>query len=107
MNGSYTADSIVTSSISEWDTNELTINSTDIDAFSAFNTPSPVAAVVVLRNKQTLSTSGSFNALDTRKQTHSKVIQYRKSLSESDLLNEIDNALVYSKGFLYSNGKLN
>lgn len=31
--------------------------------------------------------------------------QHRKSLSESDLLNEIDNALVFSKGFLYSYGK--
>lgn len=106
MNGSYTADSIAASTISEWDTNELTINSTDINASSAFNTPSPIA-VVVLRNKQTLSTSGSFDAFNTRRQTHSNVIQYRKSLSESDLLNEIDNALVYSKGFLYSNGKLN
>lgn len=31
--------------------------------------------------------------------------QHRKSLSESDLLNEIDSALVFSKGFLYSYGK--
>lgn len=106
MNDSYTADSVATSSISEWDTNELTIDSTDIDASSAINTPSPIA-VVVLRNKQTLSTSDNLNAFDTRRQRHSNVIQYRKSLSESDLLNEIDNALVYSKGFLYSNGKLN
>lgn len=42
----------------------------------------------------------------TTKQTRSKLAQHRKSLSENDLLNEIDNALVFSKGFLYAYGKL-
>lgn len=93
------ADSVTISPISEFDPNELTNPSTDIEASSTFNTPSPI--VVVLRKKP----STCFNCLDTRHQTHSQRIQYRKSLSESDLLNEIDNALVLSKGFLYSRGK--
>lgn len=42
----------------------------------------------------------------TTKQIRSKLAQHRKSLSENDLLNEIDNALVFSKGFLYAYGKL-
>lgn len=96
-------ESVTTSPLSDLDTNEFTNNSTtDLDAYSAFNTPSPI--VVVLRKKPT--SSACFNHLDARKQTYSQVIrQYRKSLSESDLLNEIDNALVFSKGFLYSCGK--
>lgn len=32
-------------------------------------------------------------------------LRFRNSLSEGDLLHEIDNALVFSKGFLFGNGR--
>lgn len=85
------------------DANDPTINVADIDSGIAFNTPSPI----ILRNKKAtwslLDDSSTTTA--TIKQTRSKLAQHRKSLSESDLLNEIDNALVFCKGFLYSHGK--
>lgn len=85
------------------DANDLTINVVDIDSCNAFNTPSPI----VLRNKKAAGSLDDERTVTTatRKQTRSKLAQHRKSLSESDLLNEIDNALVFSKGFLYSHGK--
>lgn len=39
-----------------------------------------------------------------KKQTKFQLAQHRRSLSEGDLLHEIDNALVLSKGFLFARG---
>lgn len=92
------------------DANDLTINVADIDGSPALNTPSPI----ILRNKKetctllddsSTTTTTTTTTATARKQTRSKLAQHRKSLSESDLLNEIDNALVFCKGFLYSHGK--
>lgn len=85
------------------DANDFTINAVDIDSSNAFNTPSPI----IRRNKKAICSLLDDSSVTemARKQTRSKLAQHRKSLSESDLLNEIDNALVFSKGFLYSHGK--
>lgn len=85
------------------DANDPTINVADIDSGIAFNIPSPIT----LRNKKATCSllDDSSTTTAARKQTRSKLAQHRKSLSESDLLNEIDNALVFCKGFLYSHGK--
>lgn len=82
------------------DANDLTIRIADIDRRRAFNTPSPI----IRRNKKATSLLDDSSTTAT-KQTRSKLAQHRKSWSESDLLNEIDNALVFSKGFLYAYGK--
>lgn len=98
------------------DANDLTINATDIDSSDAFNTPSPIIRRCCKKVTCLLDNNDSSTALvpipvRTRIQTHSKLAaaaattHHRKSLSESDLLNEIDNALVFAKGFLYSYGK--
>lgn len=82
------------------DANDLTINAVDIET-TAFNTLSPI----ILRNKKATCPLLDDTSTTTSKRTRSKLVQHRKSLSESDLLNEIDNALVFSRGFIYSHGK--
>lgn len=95
-----------TDAANDFDVNDSPIYAVDIDSGRTFNTPSPI---IRRRHKKVAdesccSTTTSMTAMTT-KQTRSKLAQHRKSLSENDLLNEIDNALVFSKGFLYAYGK--
>lgn len=54
----------------------------------------------ILRNKK--ATPSNTN----KKLSRFELAQHRKSLSENDLLHEIDSALVLSRGFLYARGML-
>lgn len=60
--------------------------------------------LVILRRPKTASHYND-NTMRVTRHNAFAMHHHRRSLSESDLLNEIDNALVFSKGFLYSYGK--
>lgn len=64
------------------------------------NGVAPTSAVVLRRHKNAVYGD---NMRVTRHHAFT-MHHHRRSLSESDLLHEIDNALVFSKGFLYSYG---
>lgn len=94
-----------TTNANYFDANDPKICAVDIDSGHAFNIPSPIIRRRHKKVDECCCSTTSTTAMTT-KQTRSKLAQHRKSLSENDLLNEIDNALVFSKGFLYAYGKL-
>lgn len=77
------------------------------------STSPPLKTATILRNKKPTPSStgsgdgGSSNTTNNNKRhSRSQLAQHRKSLSESDLLHEIDDALVFSRGFLLARGRL-
>lgn len=80
-------------------------------ASSEESTSPPLKTATILRNKKPTPSStsgdGSSNITNNNKRhSRSQLAQHRKSLSESDLLHEIDDALVFSRGFLLARGRL-
>lgn len=72
------------------------------------SSPPPPKTATILRNKKPTPThSGGSNATNNNNKKHTRfqLAQHRKSLSESDLLHEIDDALVFSRGFLLARGR--
>lgn len=70
-------------------------------------TKSPIRTIktaTILRNKKPTSSTLQAAANGRSDETRSQQAQRRESLSESDLLHEIDNALEFSRGFLYARG---
>lgn len=111
------ADAYVVRNAHDLDANDTAICAVDIDSGrTSLNSNTPSSPVIRRRRHHqkivdecctttpTTTMTTTTTAL-TAQQTHLKLAQHRKSLSESDLLDEIDNALVFSKGFLYAYGK--
>lgn len=79
----------------------VTLNLTLIDAQKQQKAPNKHQLTSALKNPSAILRKKPSNI---KKQTKFQLAQHRRSLSEGDLLHEIDNALVLSKGFLFARG---